>query len=81
MQPPLIYLIVRKPKVSSIHWWASQFCIFFGLIVTIFGEQRCPVPLRPAWLTCMLVVVPDSSGHGCVGSIGGLYGIITDAKG
>ncbi|KAK9904954.1 hypothetical protein WJX75_006393 [Coccomyxa subellipsoidea] len=36
--PPIIYLIVKKPKISSGHWWASWFCIIYGLIVTIFGS-------------------------------------------
>ncbi len=35
--PPIIYLIVKKPKINSGHWWASWFCIIYGLIVTIFG--------------------------------------------
>jgi hypothetical protein len=38
--PPIIYLIVRKPKTLSVHWWASWFCIIFGWIVTILGA-RC----------------------------------------
>ena len=37
LQPPLIFLIIMKPPVSSVHWWASWFCIIFGLIVTILG--------------------------------------------
>ncbi|CAK0783413.1 hypothetical protein CVIRNUC_006612 [Coccomyxa viridis] len=36
--PPLIYLIVRKPPITSGHYWASWFCIIFGVIVTIFGS-------------------------------------------
>ncbi len=28
--PPLIYLIVRKPPITSGHYWASWFCIIFG---------------------------------------------------
>ena len=30
--PPLIYLIVRKPSMRSGHYWASWFCIVFGVL-------------------------------------------------
>jgi amino acid permease len=35
--PPLIYLIVVKPKRLGGHWWASWFCIIFGLLITVLG--------------------------------------------
>ena len=51
LQPPLIYLIVRKPPASSIHFYASWFCIVFGLIVTVFGEPWQPLPA--SFCTCV----------------------------
>ncbi|KAK9806840.1 hypothetical protein WJX72_004583 [[Myrmecia] bisecta] len=35
--PPLIYLIVTEPKKLGGHWWASWFCIIFGLLITVLG--------------------------------------------
>jgi len=36
--PPLMWLIVKKPKPSSIHFWASWFAFLYGVIVTILGS-------------------------------------------
>ncbi|KAK9789595.1 hypothetical protein WJX73_006025 [Symbiochloris irregularis] len=35
--PPLIWLKVKKPPITSWHFWASWVCIILGILVTILG--------------------------------------------
>ena len=34
----VIYLVLRKPGVGSVHFWASWTCIVLGVAVTILGS-------------------------------------------
>ncbi|KAK9826733.1 hypothetical protein WJX81_002553 [Elliptochloris bilobata] len=36
--PAVIYLVLRKPGVGNIHFWASWICIILGVAVTILGS-------------------------------------------
>lgn len=36
--PPVIWLILKKPPVTSAHWWACWFCIIYGVITTVLGS-------------------------------------------
>lgn len=35
--PSIFWLLVKKPKVTNWHFWASWACIIAGAIITIFG--------------------------------------------
>ncbi|KAK9809609.1 hypothetical protein WJX73_007377 [Symbiochloris irregularis] len=35
--PPIMWLIVKKPKVTHWQWWACWICAIYGIIVTIAG--------------------------------------------
>ena len=42
----VIYLVLRKPGVGSMHFWASWVCITLGVAVTILGSiGGCAVAL------------------------------------
>lgn len=34
----MIYLVLRKPSVGNVHFWASWTCIVLGVAVTILGS-------------------------------------------
>ena len=35
--PSIFWLLVKKPKWTNWHFWASWFCIIAGILITIFG--------------------------------------------
>lgn len=35
--PSIFWLLVKKPKITNWHFWASWACIIAGAIITIFG--------------------------------------------
>lgn len=35
--PSIFWLLVKKPKITNWHFWASWACIIAGVIITIFG--------------------------------------------
>jgi len=35
--PPAMWLILKKPSPKTWHFWASWFCVLFGIIITIIG--------------------------------------------
>lgn len=35
--PSIFWLLVKKPKITNWHFWASWACIIAGVIITVFG--------------------------------------------
>ncbi|KAK9789597.1 hypothetical protein WJX73_007276 [Symbiochloris irregularis] len=36
--PPLLWLKLKKPPITSWHFWASWICVFLGVLVTFVGS-------------------------------------------
>lgn len=65
----VIYLVLRKPGVGNMHFWASWTCIVLGVAVTILGSiGGCAHPLDHDRLVCELNLVtpPGHSDPGVV---------------
>jgi len=35
--PSIFWLLVKKPKITNWHFWASWACIIAGIIITVLG--------------------------------------------
>lgn len=35
--PPVMWLVLKKPKMNDINFWASWICIILGVSVTVLG--------------------------------------------
>lgn len=35
--PPAMWLIVKKPPITSWQFWVSWFCVLFGIVITVVG--------------------------------------------
>lgn len=36
--PPLIWIVLMRPRFLSGHWLASYFCVLYGTVVTVLGS-------------------------------------------